>query len=72
MLRIFLLFLLYPIFTLARHINGEPEVHLNTFENGDVANADDVNENFEVLKNAIESIELLPGPVGPVLSLIHI
>ena len=66
MLKIFLLVLLYPIFTLAHHINGEPEVHLNTFENGDVANADDVNENFEVLKNAIESIELLPGPAGPV------
>ena len=34
------------------------EIQLNTFQNGEVADADEVNSNFENLKIAIESLEL--------------
>ena len=33
------------------------EIELNIFSNGEVADADEVNENFNNLKNSIESIE---------------
>ena len=40
-------------------------LRINVFSNGDVADADDVNENFNSLKQAIENINLIPGPQGP-------
>ncbi len=36
----------------------------NTFQEGDTAVADDVNENFQSLADAIDQIELTPGPEG--------
>lgn len=40
-------------------------MELNTFTNGDVADADDINHNFSLLDDRITSISLTPGPQGP-------
>ena len=43
-------------------------IQLNTFNNGDVADADDVNENFQNLKNVLDNIVAnggIEGPQGP-------
>ena len=40
-------------------------IQLNMFNNGDVADADDVNENFQNLKTAIDDIVDNGGIVGP-------
>lgn len=37
----------------------------NTFMSGEKAVADEVNENFQALADAIDTIELTPGPEGP-------
>jgi hypothetical protein len=47
---------------------------LTQFENGKVADADKINQNFQVLKNAIENIEVAPTvqprdkPCTPILA----
>ena len=41
-------------------------LQIKQFNNGDVADADDVNNNFNNLKYAIENIIVGPGPQGPV------
>lgn len=35
------------------------------FENGQIADADDVNANFSELEDRITNVSLIPGPVGP-------
>ena len=40
------------------------DVDLNTFENGQVADANQVNENFEKLKAAVEEIKILIDPIA--------
>ncbi len=40
-------------------------VELNTFTNGEVADADDINHNFNYLDERITNISLTPGPQGP-------
>ncbi len=37
----------------------------NEFQNGTTIDADEMNANFDALENAIDTIQLLPGPEGP-------
>ena len=41
------------------------EIELHTFHNGEVANADEVNENFQNLKTAIDDVVDNGGIIGP-------
>ncbi len=45
-------------------INTSHAAGLNTFNNGSVADANDVNHNFTYLNNRIDNISLTPGPKG--------
>lgn len=46
-------------------INTPQAAGLNTFTNGEVADANDINHNFIHLDDRITNISLTPGPVGP-------
>ncbi|HEC18493.1 MAG TPA: collagen-like protein, partial [Gammaproteobacteria bacterium] len=50
---------------LAMTIGTAQAAGLNTFSNGQVADADAVNHNFTFLNDRIDNISLTPGPQGP-------